>query len=99
MNGFKRYEVRLHQSPMRFRCRVGLHKWVSAIEESRAICCYCGRTTGPPSPNGREWLTQSPDEVVRQPEVDHVVVDDHWSVREIVLRSGSRIRSEPREPV
>ena len=95
MDGFERYEVRLRQSPVRFRCRIGFHKWVGLVEESQAVCCYCGRTTGPLCPSYREWLTESPDEVVRRAEVDHVVVDDHWSIREIVLRSGSRIRSKP----
>ena len=95
MHGFKHYEVRLHEGPARLRCRFGFHKWLALVEESPAFCRYCGHTTGPVRQNGREWLTHSPDEVVRRPEVDHVVVDDQWSIREIVLKSGSRIRPEP----
>jgi hypothetical protein len=35
------------------------------------------------------------DAIAARPDVDYVVLDQHWSMREIVLKSGERI-SRPR---
>jgi hypothetical protein len=41
------------------------------------------------------WHKQKPEQVAAYPEVESVLVDSHWSVREVVLKSGERLRRGP----
>jgi len=41
----------------------------------------------------RSWLTRRPEQVAAHPEVEYVLLDRNWSVREVVLKSGRHVKS------